>query len=85
MIPLRLVIDTNILISAALRPSGLPKTVFLLAITKPARLYVSKEILAEYRTVLWRPELQIRRGLRHQFLQVIKTHTHLVVPDRRLT
>jgi predicted nucleic acid-binding protein len=38
MIPLRLVIDTNIVVSAALKPDGLPRTVLVLAITKPARL-----------------------------------------------
>ena len=34
------VIDTNVLISAAIKPAGLQRTVLLLAITKPARLYV---------------------------------------------
>lgn len=41
MIPIRLVIDTNIVVSAALKPAGLQRTVLLPAITKPARLYVS--------------------------------------------
>ncbi len=78
MIPLRLVIDTNIIISAALKPDGLQRTVLLLAITKPARLYVSDAILDEYRDVLARPELKIRRGLRQQLLQLIKSRSHLV-------
>ncbi len=34
MIPLRLVIDTNIVVSAALKPGGLQRTVLLFAITK---------------------------------------------------
>jgi uncharacterized protein len=38
MLPLRLVIDTNILVSAALNPDGLQRTALLLAITKPARV-----------------------------------------------
>jgi putative PIN family toxin of toxin-antitoxin system len=84
MLPLRLVIDTNVLISAALKPAGLQRTVFLLAITKPARWYVSTPILEEYREVLARPELQIRRGLRQQFLQLIKIHSHSVTPTKRL-
>ena len=84
MIPLRLVIDTNIVISAALKPDGLQRTVFLLAITKPARLYVSEEILAEYRKVLMRPEFPIRRGLRQQLLQLISRHSHAITPSRRL-
>ena len=42
MIPLRLVLDTNIIVSAALKPDGLQRTVLLLALTKPARLYVNE-------------------------------------------
>ena len=84
MFPLRLVIDTNVLISAALKPEGLQRAVMLLAITRPARLYVSRPILAEYRTVLGRPELRIRKGLRQQLLQLIKNHSHTVVPTRDL-
>jgi putative PIN family toxin of toxin-antitoxin system len=84
MIPLRLVIDTNILVSAALKPDGLQRTVLLLAITKPARLYVSDPILAEYREVLARPELQIRKSLRLQFLQLIRNHAHRVTPSQPL-
>jgi uncharacterized protein len=82
MIPLRLVLDTNIIVSAALKPDGLQRTVLLLALTKPARLYVSKAVLAEYREVLARPEFKIRRGLRQQLLQFIKNRAQLVTPAR---
>jgi uncharacterized protein len=78
MIALRLVIDTNILVSAALKPDGLQRTVFLLAITRPARLYVSEAIFAEYREVLSRRELRIRKGFRRQLLQLIRNHSHFV-------
>lgn len=78
MIPLRLVIDPNIIVSAALKPDGLQRTVFLLAITKPSRLYVTEAILAEYRQVLARPELKIRKGLRQQYLDLIRNHAALV-------
>jgi putative PIN family toxin of toxin-antitoxin system len=84
MLPLRLVIDTNVLISAALKPAGLQRTVLLLAITKPARLYISRPILEEYSEVLARPELQIRKGLRQQLLQLIKNHSYPVAPTRHL-
>jgi uncharacterized protein len=84
MLPLRLVIDTNVVISAALKPEGLQRTTFILAITKPARLYVSQPILEEYADVLSRPELKIRKGLRRQFLQLIRNRSNLVVPSRRL-
>jgi putative PIN family toxin of toxin-antitoxin system len=84
MLPLRLVIDTNVVISAALKREGLQRTTFLLAITKPARLYVSHPILEEYAEVLSRPEFKIRKGLRQQLLQLIKNRGNLVVPSRRL-
>jgi len=84
MLPLRLVIDTHILISAALKPAGLQRTVLLLAITKPARLYVSSPILLKYRDVLGRPELRIRKSLRQQLLRLIKNHSYTVVPTWRL-
>lgn len=82
MIPLRLVIDTNVVVSAALKPCGLQRTVFLLATTKPARWYVSVPIMEEYSAVLARPELKIRRSLRLQVVQLIKNHTYSVTPSR---
>ena len=82
MIPLRLVIDTNVVVSAALKPEGLQRTVLLLAMTKPVRWYVSDPILSEYTTVLARPELKIRKTLRQQLLQLIKNRAHVVTPSR---
>jgi putative PIN family toxin of toxin-antitoxin system len=78
MIPLRLVVDTNIVVSAALKPDGLQRTVLLLSLTRPARLYVSDAILTEYREVLSRPEFQIRKGLRRHLLDLIGRRAHLV-------
>ncbi|MGD0965979.1 MAG: putative toxin-antitoxin system toxin component, PIN family [Candidatus Acidiferrales bacterium] len=82
MLPLRLVIDTNVLVAAALKPEGLRRTTFLLAITKPARLYVSQPIIDEYEDVLARPELKIRKGLRLRLLQLVHNRSRLVVPSR---
>jgi len=84
MLPLRLVIDTNVMVSAAIKPAGLQRAVLLLGMTKPARLYVSRPILEEYSEVLSRPELRIRKGLRQQLLQLIKNHCYTVAPTRLL-
>jgi putative PIN family toxin of toxin-antitoxin system len=84
MLPLRLVIDTNVLISAALKPAGLQRTLLLLAMSKPARWYVSRPILDEYREVLARPELHIRKGLREQFLRLIRNRSRLVTATRHI-
>jgi uncharacterized protein len=77
-------VDVYSNLGAALKPAGLQRTVLLLAITKPARLYVSRPILTEYDTVLaWRA-LRIRKGLRQQLLQLTKNHSYIVTPSRRL-
>jgi putative PIN family toxin of toxin-antitoxin system len=80
----RLVVDTNIIVSAALKPKGFQRTILLLAITKPARLYVTEEIIAEYRDVLSRAELKLRIGLCQQLLQLIQNHARSVKPSRPL-
>ena len=72
------------MVSAALRPYGLQRTVFLLALTKPARMYVSREILAEYRSVLARPALKITKGRQQQLLQLVRNRVQVVHPRYKL-
>jgi putative PIN family toxin of toxin-antitoxin system len=71
-----------VVVSAALKPEGLQRTVVLLAMSKPARWYVSDPIVSEYTMVLARPELKIRRSLRQQLLQLVKSHARVVTPSR---
>jgi uncharacterized protein len=82
MIPLRLVLDTNVVVSAAIKAEGLQRTVLLFAMTKPALWYASKPVLAEYDSVLARPELRIGRGDRQRLLQHIRNRVRIVVPSR---
>ena len=76
MLPLRLVLDTNVVVSAALKPDGLSRTVLLLALTKPARVYISDAVLAEYQDVLARPELRIRKGIQRQIVDLIEQRAY---------
>jgi putative PIN family toxin of toxin-antitoxin system len=56
---IRVVIDTNVLISALLQPQGLPAQVLLVAIAgRAARLCVSGEVYAEYEEVIRRPRFE---------------------------
>lgn len=82
MLALRLVVDTNVIVSAALKPEGLERAALLIAITKPARLYVSRSILEEYEEVLARRELRIRKGLRQQLLQLIMNRSRFARPRK---
>jgi putative PIN family toxin of toxin-antitoxin system len=84
MLNLRLVVDTNIVVSAALKPRGLQRVVLILAVTKPARLYVSQPILDEYSELLASSTLQIRKGIRTQILQMIRNRSFPVSTQRRL-
>src|SRR5437879_12289614 len=84
MIAVRLVIDTDIVVSAALKPDGRQRTVLVLAVTRPARWYVTHAVLAEYRELVARPEFKIRKGLRQQLLQLLPNRAHLVEPKRVL-
>jgi uncharacterized protein len=82
MISLRLLLDTNVVVAGALSPEGLSRSVLLLATARPAQLYLSQAILAEYRSVLARRELGIRRGLQLQLLELIADRARLISPSR---
>ena len=56
---IRVVLDTNVVISAALSAGGLPEAVFNLAVNGVFQLCVSEPILAEYAEVLGRTRLAI--------------------------
>jgi putative PIN family toxin of toxin-antitoxin system len=59
MNPPRAVLDTNVLVSAMLSPSGNPAKVFKMFLTRTLALVFSADILAEYEDVLYRPRLRI--------------------------
>jgi uncharacterized protein len=78
MIAFRLVLDTNVIVSAALQPEGHERTVLLIALKRPAALYASCEILSEYFEVLGRRKFRISRGERHRIFQLVKNGARLI-------
>lgn len=56
---IRVVLDTNIIVSALLRAGSLPAAILDLALNGFVQLCVSEAVLAEYREVLERPRLGI--------------------------
>ena len=52
----RIVLDTSVLVSAALRPLGQPALVVHMIAFRAVELCVSQDVLAEYREVLGRPK-----------------------------
>ena len=85
MLNLRLVIDTNVVVSGALKPRGLERMALTFALTPPASLFVSQEILTEYAEVLGRPELRIPPEDRRPLIDLITSRSRLVVPTSKVT
>ena len=84
MLSLKLVVDTNVVVSGGLKPRGLERTALTFALTPPASLFVSDAILAEYAAVLSRPELRMPPGERHLLVGLIASRSQSVLPRRKL-
>lgn len=64
----RIVLDTNVLISAALKPLGGQALVINLVAFRAVELCVSEAVLAEYREVFSRPKFALLTSMRsHAF------------------
>jgi len=81
----RVVIDTNIIVSALLVPAGTQAAVLLLALQGHVSLYVSSPILAEYEEVLSRPRLKLKPRQIQQALAGIRKVAHYVTPTQTLS
>jgi predicted nucleic acid-binding protein len=58
---IRLVLDTNVIVSAYLNEDGFPRYILRLALAGAVRLYVSLLILAEYEELLLRKSYPLDR------------------------
>ena len=84
MLPLRLVLDTNVVVSAILKPAGLERAALVFALTPPARVYTSPGILEEYALVLRRPRFRLSLSRVEGIMSLIQERSILVRPSRRL-
>src|SRR5215510_10485347 len=53
---MKIVLDTNVLVSALLRPQSLPARILDFTLTRQLTLVIDHRIFAEYQDVLYRPE-----------------------------
>lgn len=58
---MRVVIDTNVLVSGTINPHGAPGRVVTAALTEALTVLYDDRILSEYREVLSRPKFGLRR------------------------
>jgi putative PIN family toxin of toxin-antitoxin system len=82
---IRVVLDTNVIVSAMLRSGGLPEAVFNLAMGGEVQCYISEPIVAEYEDVLRRPRLAINPGKVTVALARIRAAASLIQPVTRVT
>lgn len=80
----KLVLDTNIIISAHLKPESLERSALKLALAGRAELYISEAILLEYEEVLARPKFRIDPDQAAESLQLIRAQAKTVTPAREL-
>ena len=69
---IRVVLDTNIIVSALLQPLGPPAQVFMLAIGGSIQLCVSGSVYAEYEEVISRPRFQLSEEVMAGALRIIR-------------
>ena len=82
---IRVVIDTNVVVSAALNDDSLPAAVLSLAIDQTILMFVSATVLAEYEKVLHRPRLKFHPKRIEALLTNIRDASRLVHPTRTIT
>jgi len=82
---IRVVLDTNILVSALLNPHGPPARVFLLTLLDPdTQLCVSGEIYAEYEEVIRRARFKRSESEIEAALRAIREQGLWVRPSQRV-
>jgi putative PIN family toxin of toxin-antitoxin system len=75
---IRVVLDTNIVVSACLNEDGLPFYILSLALAGAGRMYVSEPILREYEELLKRGRFRIDRRRVSRPMKRIRASSRLV-------
>jgi len=81
---IRVVLDTNVVISAYLNQDGPPFRVLKLALAGLIRLYASEPILAEYKELLLRKSYPLDKRRAALFLTAIRSAGTIVKPSSGL-
>jgi len=82
---IRVVLDTNILISALLHPQGMPARTLLISVAGiTAQLCVSGDIYAEYDEVIRRPKFNRSEPVIEQTLRAIRQNGFWVKPSEKV-
>ena len=81
---IRVVLDTNVVVSGLLASDGLPAAILDLALQSKVRAALSHPILAEMEQVLRRPRFDFEPRKIGSFLALFKSRAKLVSPSKTL-
>ena len=81
---LKVVFDTNVIVSAALYETSLSALVLSLALEDKVKLFVSPALLNEYEGVLKRPRLKLTQEAIMELTDKIKAHAIMITPIQKL-
>jgi len=78
---MRTVLDTNLLVSALLRPHSTSATILRLVVTGDIALVADDRILLEYEEVVLRARLGIDRAAAREVYAFLRDHAEIIVPN----
>ena len=81
---LKVIFDTNVIVSAALHEESLPALLLSLGLEEKVRFFVSPALLNEYETVLKRPRFKLGDKETADLIEKIKEKAVRVTPTREL-
>lgn len=77
----KIVIDTNIFVSALLSQTGAANLIYRMFLSGELTLVYNEDILAEYEDVVYRPHLNIVQNDAHTLLANIQQYGELIKPS----
>jgi putative PIN family toxin of toxin-antitoxin system len=81
---IRVVLDTNVVVSAHLSPEGYERSVLDLALSGKLKIFVSATILREYESVLRRPKFRLKPLDVSRSLRLLRAAARIVAPYGQL-
>ena len=72
---MKIVLDTNVLVSALIRPDSVPSRVLDLILTRQATLVLDHRVFNKYQDVLYRPEFDLPRDQLDELLKFLWRHS----------
>jgi putative PIN family toxin of toxin-antitoxin system len=78
---MKVVLDTNIIVSAFLNPRGIPAEILSLVLSEKIILCYDNKILSEYIEVLTRSKFNFNRELVSDFLEFVKSHGEFILTE----